>query len=80
MVIGGMGGWPNLDIELFANCLRLSGEGFEKTDSNKDSSMQFLINVINGMFLYNSMPKLFVLISDFVINIASPFTSYDNDN
>ena len=34
MVIGGMGGWPNLDIELFANCLRLSGEGFEKTDSN----------------------------------------------
>ena len=23
-----------LDIELFANCLRLSGEGLEKTDSN----------------------------------------------
>jgi len=34
MVFGGMGGLPNLDIELFAYCLRLSGEGFEKTDSN----------------------------------------------
>jgi len=34
MVIGGMVGWSNLDIELFAHCLRLSGEGFEKTDSN----------------------------------------------
>jgi len=39
MVIGGMGGCPNLDIELFANCLRLSGEGFEKTDSNCVLSM-----------------------------------------
>ena len=34
VVIGVMGGWSNLDIELFANCLRLSGECFEKTDSN----------------------------------------------
>ena len=34
MVIGGMGGWPNLGIERFAKCLKLSGEGLEKRDSN----------------------------------------------
>jgi len=34
MVIGGMGWWPYLVIELFANCLRLSVEVFETTDSN----------------------------------------------
>ena len=32
--MGDMGGSPNLDIELIANCLRLRGEGLAKTDSN----------------------------------------------
>jgi len=32
--MGDMGGWPNLDIEHFANCLSLRGVGLEKTDSN----------------------------------------------
>jgi len=34
ILIGGMGGWLSFDIELFSSCMRLSGEGFEKMDSN----------------------------------------------